>query len=75
MRKIFVVSVIVLVLGLLAMAQGGSANCPYCGALAPATGATRQNPHAPPAEECQYSHKYWDNDHWATHTFWQPSGM
>jgi hypothetical protein len=75
MRKIVVVFLLLLALGLLATAQGGSATCPYDGAQAPATGAIRQNPHAPPAEECQYSHKYWDKDHWGTHTFWQPCGL
>ncbi|MGD0522559.1 MAG: hypothetical protein ABSA48_14990 [Terracidiphilus sp.] len=75
MRKIIVVSVMLLAFVLLAMAQSETATCPYDGAQASATGATRQNPHAPPAEECQYSHKYWDTDHWATHTFLLPCGM
>lgn len=65
---------LLLALSLAGLAQGTWAICPYDGAQAQATGATRRNPHAPPALECEYSHRYWDNDHWATHRFWQPCG-
>jgi hypothetical protein len=73
-RKFVIALGVLLAFGLLAIAQNGTATCPYDGAQAAATGATRQNPHAPPAEECQYSHKFWDTDHWSTHTFWLPCG-
>jgi len=74
MKKVVIASLLLFVLGLFALAQGGSAACPYDGAQASATGSTRANRHAPPALECQYSHQYWDKDHWAAHTFWQPCG-
>ena len=76
MKKALLLVVLTVMFSLFALAQfRPSATCPYDGANAEATGATRPNPHAPPAQECQYSHQYWDKDHWATHTFWQPCGM
>jgi hypothetical protein len=76
MRKIVIVSLLIAVFALLAFAQyRPSATCPYDGVQSEATGATRTNPHPPPVQECQYSHQYWDKDHWATHTFWQPCGF
>jgi hypothetical protein len=61
-----------------AVAQYSGATCPYDGAHASFTGATRQNRNgAPPATECQYSHQYASPDGygWKTHTFWEPCGM
>ena len=74
MKKIVIAVLVLLVLGLFALAQGGSAACRYDGVESTFTGSTRPNPHAPPLVECQYSHQYWDNDHWARHSFWQPCG-
>jgi len=74
MKKITIIALLLLV-SLLVLAQGfQSATCPYCGATAPATGSTRRNPNAPPALECQYSHKNYEQGREVTHTFWQPCG-
>ena len=76
MKKTLVtLALLLFALGVASLAQGTWATCPYDGARSQFTGQTRANPHAPPALQCQYSHQYYDKDHWATHTFWEPCGM
>jgi hypothetical protein len=74
-----VTALLVLLLGIAAyaVAQYSGATCPYDGAPAHFTGATRRNPNAPPASECQYSHQHASADGYGfqTHTFWELCGM
>ena len=75
--KLVVVSILILLaVASIALAQGTVATCPQDGAQARFTGATRPNPHAPPALECEFKHDFYDNASRSTrsHTFWQPCG-
>jgi hypothetical protein len=75
--KLPVVSILVLVLvASIAFAQATSAICPQDGAQARFTGATRPNPQAPPALQCEFKHDYFNpaTKQTTVHTFWQPCG-
>jgi len=76
MKRVVVSILILLAVAAIAFAQATVATCPQDGAQAKFTGATRPNPHAPPALECEFKHDYYNpaSKQTTVHTFWQPCG-
>jgi hypothetical protein len=76
MKRAVVSILILLVVASIAVAQATVANCPQDGQKANFTGATRPNPHAPPALECEFKHVFFNpaTKQTTEHVFWQPCG-
>jgi hypothetical protein len=76
MKQVVVSILILLAVASIAFAQATTAKCPQDGGEGQFTGATRPNPHAPPALECEFKHVYFNpaTKQTTVHIFWQPCG-